>query len=101
MLMQKQNNEMLVQLTANDLILLIKEAVKEELQKITNVIKLNPKEKESEPELLTRKQTAELLNVSETTLFLWNRDKVLEHKKLNNRVYYIKNEVLNKLKTVA
>ncbi len=99
--MQKQNNEMLVQLTANDLILLIKEAVKEELQKITNVIKLNPKEKESEPELLTRKQTAELLNVSETTLFLWNRDKVLEHKKLNNRVYYIKNEVLNKLKTVA
>ncbi|WP_374552515.1 DNA-binding protein [Flavobacterium sp.] len=92
---------MLVQLTANDLILLIKEAVKEELQKITNVIKLNPKEKESEPELLTRKQTAELLNVSETTLFLWNRDKVLEHKKLNNRVYYIKNEVLNKLKTVA
>ena len=90
---------MLVQLTANDLKQLIKEAVKEELQKITNVIQLNPKEKESE--LLTRKQTAELLNVSETTLFLWNRDKVLEHKKLNHRVYYLKNEVLNKIKTVA
>jgi hypothetical protein len=90
---------MLVQLTANDLMLLIREAVKEEIQKITNVIQLNPKEKESE--LLSRKQTAELLNVSETTLFLWNRDKVLEHKKLNNRVYYIKSEVLNKLKTVA
>lgn len=97
--MQKPNNEMLVQLTANDLMLLIREAVKEEIQKITNVIQLNPKEKESE--LLSRKQTAELLNVSETTLFLWNRDKVLEHKKLNNRVYYIKSEVLNKLKTVA
>ena len=99
--MQKPNNEMLVQLTANDLMLLIKEAVKEELNKITNVIKLNPKEPENESELLSRKQTAELLNVSETTLFLWNRDKVLEHKKLNNRVYYIKSEVLNKLKTVA
>ena len=99
--MQNKNNEMLVQLSTNDLFQLIKEAVKEELNKITNVIQLNPKEKENESELLTRKQTAELLNVSETTLFLWNRDKVLEHKKLNNRVYYIKSEVLNKLKTVA
>lgn len=99
--MQNKNNEMLVQLSTNDLFQLIKEAVKEELNKITNVIQLNPKEKENESELLTRKQTAELLNVSETTLFLWNRDKVLEHKKLNNRVYYIKSEVINKIKTVA
>ena len=99
--MQKPNNEMLVQLTANDLMLLIKEAVKEELQKITNVIQLNTKESEDENELLTRKQTAELLKVSETSLFLWNRNKVLEHKKIGNRVYYIKSEVLNKLKTVA
>ena len=99
MMLQKEN--LLVQLSVGDLQQLIKEAVKEELQKITNVIKLNPKEPENESELLSRKQTAELLNVSETTLFLWNRDKVLEHKKLNNRVYYIKSEVLNKLKTVA
>ena len=99
--MQNKNNEMLVQLSTNDLFQLIKEAVKEELNKITNVIQLNPKEKENESELLTRKQTAELLNVQETTLFLWNRDKVLEHKKLNNRVYYIKSEVINKIKTVA
>ena len=99
--MQNKNNEMLVQLSTNDLFQLIKEAVKEELNKITNVIQLNPKEKENESELLSREQTAELLNVSETTLFLWNRDKVLEHKKLNNRVYYIKSEVINKIKTVA
>jgi hypothetical protein len=97
--MTNENTKLLVQLSVGDLQQLIKEAVKEELQKITNVIQLNPKEKEFE--LLSRKQTAELLNVSETTLFLWNRDKVLEHKKLNNRVYYIKSEVLNKLKTVA
>ncbi len=99
--MQKPNNEMLVQLTANDLMLLIKEAVKEELQKITNVIQLNPKEPENENELLTKKQTENLLNVSSTTLFLWNRDKVLENKKIGNRVYYLRSEVLNKLKTVA
>lgn len=99
--MQKPNNEMLVQLTANDLMLLIKEAVKEELNKITNVIKLNPKEPENENELLTKKQTENLLNVSSTTLFLWNRDKVLENKKIGNRVYYLRSEVLKKLKTVA
>ncbi len=99
--MQNKNNEMLVQLSTNDLFQLIKEAVKEELNKITNVIQLNPKEKENESELLTRKQTAELLKVSETTLFLWDRDKKLENKKIGNRVYYLKSEVINKIKTVA
>lgn len=99
MVLQKEN--LLVQLSVGDLQQLIKEAVKEELNKITNVIQLNPKESENENELLTRKQTAELLKVSETSLFLWNRKKVLEHKKIGNRVYYIKSEVLNKLKTVA
>lgn len=99
MMLQKEN--LLVQLSVGDLQQLIKEAVKEELQKITNVIQLNPKEKNNEPELLTRKQTAELLKVSETTLFLWNRDKVLEHKKLNNRVYYLRSNVMNKLNSVA
>jgi predicted RecB family endonuclease len=99
MMLQKEN--LLVQLSVGDLQQLIKEAVKEELQKITDVIQLNPKDSENEHELLTRKQTAELLKVSETTLFLWDRDKKLENKKIGNRVYYIKSEVLNKLKTVA
>lgn len=100
-MIKNKTNEMLVQLSTNDLFQLIKEAVKQELNKITDVIKLNPKESENESELLTRKQTAELLNVSETTLFLWNRDKLLLHKKIGKRVYYIKNEVLNKIKTVV
>ena len=99
MMLQKEN--LLVQLSVGDLQQLIKEAVKEELQKITNVIQLNPKEPENENELLTKKQTENLLNVSSTTLFLWNRDKVLENKKIGNRVYYLRSEVLNKLKTVA
>lgn len=99
--MQQNNNQLLVQLSVGDLQHLIKEAVKEELNKITNVIQLNPKEKENESELLTKKQTAQLLKVSECTLFLWNRDKILEHKKIGHRVYYLKSEVLNKIKTVA
>ena len=99
--MQEKNNQMLVQLSTSDFLQLVKEAVKQELSKITEVIKLNPKESENESELLTRKETAELLKVSETSLFLWNRDKVLEHKKIGNRVYYLKSEVLNKIKTAV
>ena len=99
--MTQNQNQMLVQLSTSDFLQLVKEAVKQELSKITDVIKLSQRETENESELLTRKQTENLLNVSSTTLFLWNRDKVLEHRKIRNRVYYLKSEVLNKIKTIA
>jgi hypothetical protein len=99
--MTEANPNILIQISKNDLKQLIQEAVKEEMSKINDAIRLNPKESESKSDLLTRKETAELLSVSETTLFLWNRDKVLEHKKLNNRVYYLRSNVMNKLNSVA
>ena len=99
--MTEANPNILIQISKNDLKQLIQEAVKEEMSKINDAIRLNPKETESKSDLLTRKETAELLKVSETTLFLWNRDKVLEHKKLNNRVYYLRSNVMNKLNSVA
>ncbi|QYS87172.1 helix-turn-helix domain-containing protein [Flavobacterium oreochromis] len=100
--MQEKNNKLLVQLSVGDLQQLIKEAVKEELNKLTEVIKLkNPKESVQDSNLLTKKQTEELLKVSATTLYLWNRDNVLPNKKIGNRVYYLKTDVYNKLNTVA
>lgn len=99
MMLRKEN--LLVQLSVGDLIQLIKEAVKEEISKITDVIKLNSKESETDSVLLTREETAKLLRVSTTSLYLWNRDKILEHKKISNRVYYLKSDVMNKLKIVA
>ena len=99
MMLRKEN--LLVQLSVGDLIQLIKEAVKEEISKITDVIKLNSKENESESGLLTRAETARLLRVSTTSLYLWNRDKILENKKISNRVYYLKSDVMNKLNSVA
>lgn len=99
--MQNKNNEMLVQLSSSDLFQLIKQAVKEEMNKITDVIKLNPKESDKENDLLTREETANLLKVSTTTLFLWNRDSILKAKKIGRRVYYSKSEVYNKLNLVA
>ena len=96
--MQNKNNEMLVQLSADDLFQLITQAVKQELNKITEVIKLNPKDSENESNIISRTETAKLLGVSLTTLFIWNRDSILKAKKIGRRVYYLKDEVLSKLK---
>lgn len=99
--MQNKNNEMLVQLTTTDLFQLITRAVKQEMDKITDVIKLNPKESEIKSDLLSKKQVMELFNVSDTTLYLWNKKDILKNKKVSSRVYYLKNDVMNKLNSVA
>lgn len=99
MILQKEN--LLVQLSVGDLQQLISDVVKNELQKITDAIKLNPKESENENDFLTREETGKLLKVSTTTLFLWNRDSILKAKKIGRRVYYSKSEVYNKLNLVA
>lgn len=99
--MTQNQNQMLVQLSTSDFLQLVKEAVKTELSKITDVIKLSQRETENESELLTKKQTESLLNVSSTTLYLWSRDKVLEHKKIGRRIYYLRSDVMNKLNSVA
>ena len=99
MMLNKAN--LLVQLNVGDLQQLITDAVKQELQKIADVIKLNPKESEKESDVLTRDETAKLLKVSTTSLFIWNRDSILKAKKIGRRVYYLKSEVMSKLNAVA
>lgn len=87
------------QLTIEDLSLIISKAVANELQKVSTLITPKPTQKENE--LLSREETSKLLKVSFTTLFNWNREKVLEAKKLGKKVYYLKSDVLNKLNNVA
>ncbi len=99
MMLNKAN--LLVQLNVGDLQQLITDAVKQELQKIADVIKLNPKESEKDSDLLTRYETAKLLKVSTTSLFIWNRDSILKAKKIGRRVYYLKSEVMSKLNAIA
>jgi hypothetical protein len=99
MVLQKEN--LLVQLSVGDLKQLIKEAINEELQKLKEVIQLNPKNSENESELLSREATAKMLGVSTTTLFFWNRDSILKAKKIGRRVYYLKSEVLSKIRTAS
>ncbi|AMA49652.1 helix-turn-helix transcriptional regulator [Flavobacterium covae] len=99
--MLEKTNQLLVQLSVGDLQQLIKEAVKEELTQITSMLPLAPQETVPKTDLLSREETAKMLGVSTTTLFLWNRDAILKAKKIGRRVYYFKDEVLNKLKASA
>jgi hypothetical protein len=99
--MTENKANLLVQLCVGDLQQLIQEAVKNELEKITKVIQMTPKDSENESNIITREQTAKMLNVSLTTLYFWNKNKILEAKKINSRVYYLKDKVLEKLNAVA
>lgn len=89
----------LIQMNISELTEIISNCVKSELQKINNVIQLNPKVESDE--LLTRKKTSELLGVSYTTLFHWNNDKTLPAQKMGNRVYYQKSIIMDKLSHTA
>lgn len=87
------------QLSIDDLSQIITEAVATELQKVNNVIQLNPETEKDK--LLSRAETAALLGVSYTTLFHWNKNKTLPNQKMGGRVYYQKSIIMNKLNTVA
>ena len=93
------NTFQMVNFSVDDLTELISNCVKAELQKISNVIQLNPKVENNE--LLSRKQASELLGVSYTTLFHWNNDKTLPAKKIGNKVFYQKSAIMDKINNVA
>lgn len=52
------------------------------------------KQTENEKELYTRKEVMDLLTVTDTTLYNWNKKKILTTKKIGHRVYYLKEDVL-------
>ncbi|WP_299183500.1 helix-turn-helix domain-containing protein [uncultured Chryseobacterium sp.] len=52
------------------------------------------KQAENEKELYTRKEVMDLLTVTDTTLYNWNKKKILTTKKIGHRVYYLKEDVL-------
>jgi hypothetical protein len=89
----------MINLSVNDLTDLISNCVKAELQKINEVIQLNPKTEA--PELLTREEASKMLKVSYTTLFNWNNSGSLPAQTIGNRVYYQRSMIMNKLNSVA
>ncbi len=71
---------------------IIKETVKEELKPLITLLK---HEKTKEDKLLTRKEAAEFLKISNTTLYTLDKTQVLPARRLNGKVLYLKSDLLN------
>lgn len=85
----------MMHLTTEELIELIREAVlKQQCPPCEEV-------KTIREDLLTRKQASELLNISYTTLHTWNKEGVLPQMKIKGRVYYSRENVMNRIKFAA
>lgn len=91
----QNDNTMVVQLTVDQLQKIISNAVIQGLQEHQKSVIIDD-ETESNI-LLTRQEVSNLLKVSYTTLWAWNNSGILKTKKMGNKVFYYKEDVLNQL----
>jgi len=89
-------NLILSQIPITDLKNIISEAVKTELQNLSN--SQPPKE---ETEFLTRHETAKILNVSLPTLNEWTKQGIIIGYRIASRVRYKKNEITDAVKQIS
>lgn len=85
----------LVQVSLDDMSSIIRSILSEELKKFGENLKPEIKDNEDLKQYLTREEVCSILDVSTTTLFLWNKSKLLVNHKIGRRVYYKKSEVFN------
>lgn len=88
----------MVDLSINDLTELIKNAISTEIQKVVNQT-TQPQKNESE--ILTREEVKNLLKISYTSLWKYNKQKTLVARKANGKVFYMREDVMNLLNNVA
>ncbi|WP_439480395.1 helix-turn-helix domain-containing protein [Chryseobacterium aquaticum] len=88
------NNTLLVQMTKDELM----QDFEQVIRKVVNQMQVQQVSKD-EKQAYTRDETAELLDVSLTTLHNWNKQGIFKPSaKVGKRVYYSKDEVLARLK---
>ncbi|MEH1007457.1 helix-turn-helix domain-containing protein [Winogradskyella sp. ECml5-4] len=83
----------IIQTTPLELSSMISESVKTELEKFKKELSKS----NSDEILLTREETCELLSINLSTLWSYTKKGKLPSKKIGNRVYYLKSEVLEAL----
>jgi hypothetical protein len=88
----------MVNLSVDDLTKLFTDCIKAELQNLYEVNRPNPK---PETEILTREQTKDLLGISYVTLWKYNRDGTLKARKVNGKIFYLRQDITNLLNDVA
>lgn len=90
----------LIELSVEDFTEIISNCVAAEMQK-RSVFETVTSIKTGEDELLTREETKNLLKTSYTSLWKYNKEGILKAKKLGNKVYYLKQDVINQLNEVV
>lgn len=89
------NNTLLVQMTKDELMQDFEQVVR----KVVNQMQVEQQTSKDEKHAYTRDETAEILNVSLTTLHNWNKQGIFKPSaKVGKRVYYSKDEVLARLR---
>jgi predicted DNA-binding transcriptional regulator AlpA len=83
----------IIQTTPSEISSIVSESVKKELEKF----KLELAKSNSNENLLTREETCELLSINLSTLWSYTKKGKLPSKKIGNRVYYLKSEILEAL----
>ena len=95
----EQKTLQLIQLSVQDLKDLVSNCIAKELQKVNDF--LNSKVKKPKEELLTRDETSKLLKILLTTLWKHSKTGTLPAKKIGHKVYYFRQDVMNRLNSVA
>jgi hypothetical protein len=86
----------LINVTEEKLTEIIVKSFKKELKELLTQSKPKPP-----TEWISRNNVAKMLGVSFTTLYSWNRKKILIAYSIGNRVYYKRDEVVNALTPIA
>ena len=89
----------ILNLTRQELVDIIKEGVKLELNRQRAIGQTNFKV--SDEKYLSRSETAELLHVTEVTLNNWEKKNILIPKRIGGRVLYKETDVLSRLDAAA
>lgn len=84
----------IIQTTPSEITTIVEVAVEKTLNKFKQELSSFQKE----DKLLTREETCSLLSINLSTLWSWDKQGKLSSKKIGNRVYYLKSEILESLK---
>lgn len=85
----------LVQVSLDDMSSVIRGILTEELKKFGEYFNKEVEKSTSPDDNLTREEVCKMLKVSTTTLFNWNKEKILVNFKVGRRVYYKRQDVIN------
>jgi hypothetical protein len=89
------NRIQLIEVTPTDLVNLINEGTKAHIQELLK--QWQPIEPQNQKEFLTRKETAQLFNVSLVTIHDWQNNGILKVYKMGNRSFFKYSELLETL----